>query len=252
MSAVMTGALAALLTSNVPMLPSRVLAAAVHLILASFRELSAFAGRLPLHTVTIGHPAAWAVAIYLGILILIIALDEHMARAHRIFLLVLSVYLLTFHPVSGLAIHFIDVGQGDGILITCEGTNLLIDGGSTTNSDLARYQLKPLLQYYGISHLDAILVSHDDADHVSGLLEFLEDESYENEVQSLIGCIVLPKIHEDSKGTKFRRIEQLAFRSPICRAGKCWRQDHPAKAFGGLRIPAKVPACNVSTIRSCA
>ena len=73
---------------------------------------------------------------------------------------------------------YMDVGQGDGILIrTGGGTNILIDGGSSDNSQVGEYVISPVLRYYGAAHIGYAFVTHSDKDHVSGLLYLLETEN---------------------------------------------------------------------------
>lgn len=72
---------------------------------------------------------------------------------------------------------FIDVGQGDGIYMeTPEGTTVLIDGGSSDNKKLYEYTLEPFLLSKGRKYLDAVIVTHCDNDHISGIRKiFTED-----------------------------------------------------------------------------
>lgn len=89
---------------------------------------------------------------------------------------VLCVSLMGFHPRSGLTVTCLDVGQGDGALIQLpDGTNCLIDGGSTSVSSLWEYRISQTIKYYGISSIDYIFLSHADSDHISGIEEYLED-----------------------------------------------------------------------------
>ena len=61
-----------------------------------------------------------------------------------------------------LKIHYIDVGQGDGILIqTPQGKNVLIDCGRW--SSVADY-----IRLQGISSIDVLITTHPDADHIGG------------------------------------------------------------------------------------
>ncbi len=69
-----------------------------------------------------------------------------------------------------LCVRFLDVGQGDCALL-CQGeTAVLIDAGTVEKPSLA-YEL---ISSYGISHLDAVFVSHPHADHIGGLPTILE------------------------------------------------------------------------------
>lgn len=64
-----------------------------------------------------------------------------------------------------LAVRFLDVGQGDCALFTVDDTAVLIDAGTTEQPTLP-YEL---LSAYGVTTLDAVLVSHPHADHIGGL-----------------------------------------------------------------------------------
>lgn len=64
-----------------------------------------------------------------------------------------------------LEVHFIDVGQGDSVLIKCGENAMLIDAGD--NSKGTAVQL--YLTKQGVSKLDYIIGTHPDADHIGGL-----------------------------------------------------------------------------------
>jgi competence protein ComEC len=64
--------------------------------------------------------------------------------------------------------HFIDVGQGDAILIqTTEGRNILVDGGDT-DTGVVGY-----LQSVGVQQIDLMIATHPHADHIGGLVQAL-------------------------------------------------------------------------------
>ena len=65
---------------------------------------------------------------------------------------------------QALTLHFIDVGQGDSVLIQSpSGQNVLYDGGRKDGDALAH------LQSVGVTKLDLVIASHADADHIGGL-----------------------------------------------------------------------------------
>lgn len=71
-------------------------------------------------------------------------------------------------PVEGqtLEVTFIDVGQGDSVLIRSpSGQTALYDGGRRDDDVLA------YLQSVGVTSLDLVIASHPDADHIGGLEE---------------------------------------------------------------------------------
>lgn len=71
-----------------------------------------------------------------------------------------------------IEIYFFDVGQGDSHLIeTKDGTQILIDGGPPNK---ILHNLSQVLDFND-RHIDAIVVSHPHADHISGLIEVLKN-----------------------------------------------------------------------------
>ena len=80
----------------------------------------------------------------------------------------------------GLKIFFVDVGQGDGMLVEAPGRRMLIDGGPNTNLRryLRGYQYSYLLDDDEPVHINTVLVSHFDADHYNGLTTLINDEDF--------------------------------------------------------------------------
>lgn len=71
-----------------------------------------------------------------------------------------------------LKIVFIDVGQGDSILVVLPNTNtLLIDGGERQSSDEVLSTLKEL----AITEIDAVIATHPHADHIGGLINVINN-----------------------------------------------------------------------------
>ena len=66
---------------------------------------------------------------------------------------------------TGLTVHYIDVGQADSILLQCDGSNMLIDGGNVGDSQL----VVSYLQDQGVKKLDYVVATHAHEDHVGGL-----------------------------------------------------------------------------------
>ncbi len=71
-----------------------------------------------------------------------------------------------------MKVHFIDVGQGDSILIQSpNGKNMLIDGGTKS----AGTKVVSFLKSKGVSTLDVVVATHPDADHIGGLIPVLNN-----------------------------------------------------------------------------
>lgn len=68
------------------------------------------------------------------------------------------------------SLTFMDVGQGDCSVVQVDGDTLLIDvGPKTPTFDAGARIVVPKLRAMGVSHVDLILLSHPDEDHVGGL-----------------------------------------------------------------------------------
>jgi beta-lactamase superfamily II metal-dependent hydrolase len=88
---------------------------------------------------------------------------------------------------SLLEFYFIDVGQGDGVLIrTPDGRHLLVDGGylrtrQPTGKSAADFVDWKFRHDYGAEKiaLDAMIASHCDADHYGGLWDLVRGDAHE-------------------------------------------------------------------------
>ncbi len=78
----------------------------------------------------------------------------------------LSAYETAAYP-DQLEVHFIDVGQGDAILIKTAEKNILVDGGGR-NSAVTGY-----LSSQGVRSLDLVVGTHPHADHIGGLIDVM-------------------------------------------------------------------------------
>jgi beta-lactamase superfamily II metal-dependent hydrolase len=78
------------------------------------------------------------------------------------------------HPSQNLTIAFIDVGYGDSILVILPNTKtLLIDGGHPERSD----KVLATLQEHGLSHIDVVVSTHPQGDHIGGLIDVIKNVS---------------------------------------------------------------------------
>ncbi|MCR4605097.1 MAG: MBL fold metallo-hydrolase [Eubacterium sp.] len=107
-----------------------------------------------------------------------------------------------------MTITNLDVGQGDCAVVQFEdGTNIMIDGGSSDVNEVGEYRIVPFLKYMGIDRLDYVFVTHSDADHVSGIKEMLETDLLTIDMP----VIVLPEI--DNKDENYVELEELIIAS---------------------------------------
>lgn len=66
-------------------------------------------------------------------------------------------------------VQFLDVGKADCILISCEGSYMLVDAGDVSVTP----QVVEYLQRRGIFRLDYVVATHADDDHIGGMAEVL-------------------------------------------------------------------------------
>lgn len=99
-----------------------------------------------------------------------------------VFLLLAAAICLVFSPLGSssgrgaapLQISYINVGQGDSILLRDpDGFAVLIDGGEKTAGPTVVNYLKT----HGVTTLNVMLATHPDSDHIGGLISVLQDSS---------------------------------------------------------------------------
>lgn len=77
---------------------------------------------------------------------------------------------------DNLMLTCLDVGHGQAILVQLPGkTNILFDAGSLYGNDIGTRIVLPYLDYIGIRNIDAIIISHNDTDHINGIPEIVEN-----------------------------------------------------------------------------
>ncbi len=88
-----------------------------------------------------------------------------------LFVFILAYLTFDLSPKEYLRVSYLNVGQGDATLIqTPQGGKILIDGGRdrTVLSELGK-QL-PIL----VKKIDIVIATHDDSDHITGLIDVLQ------------------------------------------------------------------------------
>ena len=175
---------AGMLTGGASVAAGMFLAGASAGVLRFFQTLLERTEVLPGSRAVIGQPELWQIVLYYVLVGAAVWGGRCRARKKnqhrievRIFFIIfaLCILCLPFHrPVE---VTFLDVGQGDAVFLRTEaGTTCLIDGGSTTVSDVGTYRLLPFLKSRGVSSLDYLFLSHMDADHINGAEELLKDQ----------------------------------------------------------------------------
>ena len=89
----------------------------------------------------------------------------------KVFCLVfLAIFIIYSSCFGALVVHFIDVGEGDCILIQMPNNkNILVDTGNLS----AGYKVEKYLKSKNISQLNCIIITHMHPDHVGGIFYIL-------------------------------------------------------------------------------
>lgn len=86
-----------------------------------------------------------------------------------------------------LMVHYIDVGQGDSMLIQVNNKNLLIDAGPASGTD----KLMSYLSKNNIKKLDYVVATHPHEDHIGGMTSVIK--------KFQVGSFYAPKITTTTK-----------------------------------------------------
>lgn len=188
------------------------------------------ADRLSFAMWTPGKPAYGKMLLAFGLLLLFCLLGNLSENGrtipekfwkYRLGILLGVILLLAGYPAHNLQITFLDVGQGDGICMELpDGRVYLMDGGSSDVSKVGNYRLVPFLKAKGIRKIDAVFLSHGDADHINGIAELLEEK------QMSIDCICLPAGAEQEEFVEIRdlaRARNISVRT--IQAGDFWENN---------------------------
>lgn len=88
---------------------------------------------------------------------------------------------------GNLEVHFIDVGQGDAILIKQNESSMLIDAGDNEYEEVVVNYLKE----NGVTKLDYVIGTHPHSDHIGGLDAVIDAFD--------IGKVIMPKATHNTK-----------------------------------------------------
>lgn len=163
------------------------------LILNFYETLCLLAEKLPFAVWIVGKPEPWQIGGYYLVLLLVLFGGKVIAggpckgenpnrrgRKARLTFVTVSVGLLMILMLPGQLrrigrdrVTMLDVGQGDCFCIETAGKVLLIDGGSSSESEIGKYRIEPFLKSQGIHKVDYVFISHSDSDHCNGIEEIL-------------------------------------------------------------------------------
>jgi len=184
-------------------------------------------------------PAAWTVPLALAGTAWLLLPRGAPARALGL-LLLLPMFAVRPAPLpEGAArIAFLDVGQGLAAVVRTARHALLYDTGPAygTDADAGERVIVPHLRAVGVTYLDALVVTHDDADHAGGMTSVLRAV----EVGQVLSSLSAGRATES----------EARYRLP-CQAGQRWSWDgvefsvlHPAAAsYADPRLKPNSRSC---------
>ena len=136
-----------------------------------------------------------------------------------ILLMLAVLFLLLFLPYAGaqeLRVDFYDMGKADAMLITApDGTRVLIDTGTNKGG-------KALVERFekeGIDHIDVMIITHYDKDHVGGADVIIEDIG--------VGEVYMPVYEKDSK--QYDQFLEAIKKGAV--------KEHPIRTKESLQVP---------------
>lgn len=168
------------------------------------------------HCLVIGAPKVWQIAVYYVCLLLLLWQPFHKENVKKVFtllwLVVMAGSMLLRIPSQGLKVQFLSVGQGDCAIIRYGSETYVVDCGSTSNLGTAEDILLPCLKYYGIAKVNGVFISHADADHMNGIIQWLTAYTHSH-VQ--LERILLPALSEEALQEEFGELLALAEKAQI-------------------------------------
>ena len=126
-----------------------------------------------------GNWGGMFVVLYLFVFLILVFYLESVRLKHAKIALLCLATLITGsviplqEPISN-CVYFVNVGQGDSIIIKNKMHTVMIDTGGNKSFDMAEETLIPFMNKKKITHLDALILTHDDFDH-SGAKQSLID-----------------------------------------------------------------------------
>ncbi|MBP7056236.1 MAG: DNA internalization-related competence protein ComEC/Rec2 [Candidatus Omnitrophica bacterium] len=188
-----------LLSSLLPGVIPASLAYGAELITRATFFINGFFAKIPLSYFRIGAPETCMVVIYYALIgsLLIprtVRLGRINFRRSRIIIaMLIAANILTWQDMffktrDKLRLTFLDVGQGDSVVLELpSGGNVIIDGGTGTSAgrfDIGKNVVAPYLWNRGIYRLNYVVVTHFHEDHIGGIVYVLENFKVDNVIDA--------------------------------------------------------------------
>ena len=112
---------------------------------------------------------AFSILFISGVLLLVFYLEavrlKHVKIAVICLLTMITISVVPLQEPLSNSVYFVNVGQGDSIIIKNKSHTVMIDTGGNKSFDMAKESLIPFMNKKKITHIDALILTHDDFDH---------------------------------------------------------------------------------------
>lgn len=169
---------------------ARLFSAANWLALQGMMHVAAVGASIPSASLIVSRPPLAVMAgYYLTLLLIIHPPRSPVGRRGLVALLVVGLAGLgwgMFLRPRDLVVTFLDVGQGDAVVVECpNGYVLLVDGGNREPEfDAGERVVLPFLRFMGSRRVNAVLLTHPHNDHLGGLPAVLEGVGVDEVIDS--------------------------------------------------------------------
>ena len=166
---------------------AKFLIGSVYYILRFFTYICKVVDNMSFNNIIIGRPSIF---IIIGLYIMLFFIgytfyDKYLIKKHKKFINIgISIFIVltllaTFIP-KPFTITMLDVGQGDSIVGINKDGVFLIDGGGSNTFNTGESVVLPYLKSKGIQTIDFVFVSHNDTDHIKGIIEIVDKIKIKN------------------------------------------------------------------------
>lgn len=139
-----------------------------------FETITKFFSSINLLTFSITKMNIILVIIYYFIFLWIIKSNDKLKKK-IIIVFIFIVFIINNNTIVNNEVHFLDVGQGDSILIRIKSKNILIDTGGNMNFNISKNVLIPYFRSSGVKKIDYLILTHGDYDHMGEAINLVEN-----------------------------------------------------------------------------
>lgn len=147
-----------------------------HMVMTACMHSLQWLATLPMSTWQQHAPPGWTLPLaILGVLWILLPRGFPMRWLGLIALLPMFLLQPPRPQYGAMKVAVLDVGQGLAVVVQTASRTLLYDAGprNSSQSDSGSRIVVPYLRGEGISHVDGMVISHDDSDHSGGMLSVL-------------------------------------------------------------------------------